>query len=196
MNETNTYPNLHLAAARLLDAIEARPRDRAEFDTAKAQALQSVRAALTNVPARGAKRDWLRIAARLGRALGARRKDDALHRAADFLDLPSLCLRGVCCRAQSCRGDARSTCLKQFAPRVPESVRAAMVALSERIERGDSLELAVALRPFECKTALWAWWRVVGGSVRAENKDRHGRACPGHPRLSKERRGCPAQGRA
>jgi hypothetical protein len=196
MNQTNTYPNLHLAAARLLDAIEARPRDRAEFETAKTKSLQAARAALASEPARRAKRDWLRIAARLGRALGARSKDDALRRAADFLDLPSLCLRGVCCRAQSCRGDARSTCLKQFAPRVPESVRAAMVALSERIERGDAPELAVALLPFECKAALWAWWRVVGSSACTENKDRHGRACPGHPRLSgahfSERRGCPA----
>jgi hypothetical protein len=44
---------------------------------------------------------------------------------------------------------------------VPEAVRAAIIALSDRIERGDSLELAIALLPFECKAALWAWWRVV-----------------------------------
>jgi len=69
MHQTNAYPQLHLAAARLLDAIEARPRDRAEFDAAKAQALQSVRVE----PALRASRGWLRLAARLGRALGARR---------------------------------------------------------------------------------------------------------------------------
>jgi hypothetical protein len=156
MNETNTYPNLHLAAARLLDAIEARPRDRAEFNAAKTRALQSVHVE----PARKAHRGWLRLAARLGRALGARRRDPALQLAADFLDLPRLCTRSACHKAQSCRGEARA-CLKQFAPRVPESVRAAMAAFCERIERGDSLELAVALLPFECKAALWAWWQAT-----------------------------------
>ena len=156
MHQTNAYPQLHLAAARLLDAIEARPRDRAEFDAAKAQALQSVRVE----PARRASRGWLRLAARLGRALGARRKDRALRLAADFLNLPRLCERSACQRTQRCSGAVRA-CLKQSAPRVPESVRAAMIALSERIERGDAPELAVALLPIESKAALWAWWKTV-----------------------------------
>ncbi|HVT54644.1 MAG TPA: hypothetical protein VHD34_01155 [Xanthobacteraceae bacterium] len=160
MNQTNTYPNLHLAAARLLDAIEARPRGRAEFEAAKTNSLQSVREAFANEPARGAARDFLRLAARRGRALGASRKDDASRHAADFLDLPSLCSRSACQRAQGCRADARA-CLTQFGARVPESVRAAMLALCARMERGDSLELAVALLPFASKAALWAWWRTV-----------------------------------
>ena len=156
MHQTNAYPQLHLAAARLLDAIEARPRDRAEFDAAKAQALQSVRVE----PVLRASRGWLRLAARLGRALGARRKDRALRLAADFLDLPHFCERSACHKAQSCRGDAHA-CVKRSGPRVPESVRAAMIALSERIERGDAPELAVALLPMESKAALWAWWKTV-----------------------------------
>jgi hypothetical protein len=156
MNQTNTYPNLHLAAARLLDAIEARPRDRAEFDAAKARALQSVRVK----PARKAHRGWLRAAARLGRALGARHRDRALRLAADFLDLPRLCTRSACHRANNCRGDARA-CVKRSGPRVPESVRKALAAFCERIERGDTPELAVALLPFECKAALWAWWQAT-----------------------------------
>jgi hypothetical protein len=174
MNQTNTYPNLHLAAARLMDAIEARPRDRAEFEAAKAKSLQDVRAAFADERARRAKRDWLRLAARLGRALGARRKDDALRRAADFLDLPQLCARSTCHKAQSCRGDARA-CLKQFGARVPESVRAALAALCERIERGDAPELAVALLPFESKAALWAWERAAGRS-RVSSQDARNRS--------------------
>jgi hypothetical protein len=200
LDRTNAYPTLHLAAARLLDTLEARPRHRAEFQTAKVRSLQSVRAALENEPKRRASREWLSAAARLGRALGARSgKEHALRLAADFLNLPRLCPRSACQRALCCCGPAR-VCLKQSAPHVPEEVRASLAALAARIERGDTLELAVALMPFACKAALWAWWRVVNGSGRAENKGRHGRPCPGHPRLSGarflERRGCPAQGRA
>ena len=196
MDLTNAYPHLHLAVARLMDAIESQPLDRAEFDAAKAQSLQSAHAALVSKPARRTHRDWLSAAARLGRALGAGgRKDHALRLAADFLNLPRLCERSRCQRAQRCSGAARA-CLNHSAPRVPECVRASMAALCERIERGDQPELAVALMPFESKAALWAWWKVVTSDSHKSSKARHARhsgpafgrpkckPCAGHPRLS------------
>ncbi|GEM_PF-3751251 len=187
MDQTNLLPRVHLAIERLLDSIEARAYSLGEFEAAKARALRAARAGIEGAPASGRSpgRTWLRAAARLGRKLGARgRKENALQFAAGFLRMPHFCARTVCRKAQSCRGNARA-CLKTSAPRVPETVRAAIAALSARVERGDSLELAIALLPFECKAALWAWDRVAGGCERKDEL-RHARPCAGHPRLSKE----------
>jgi hypothetical protein len=199
LDQTNLLPRVHLAVERLLDSIEARAYSLDEFEAAKARALRSARTGIEGAPASGRSPDrtWLRAAARLGQKLGAcGRKENALQFAADFLRMPRFCARTACRKTQSCRGDARA-CLKFSAPRLPEAVRAAIAALSTRVERGDSLELAVALLPFECKAALWAWERAAGGS--REDIGSHARRRAGHPRLSKKpaplRRGWPGQAR-
>jgi hypothetical protein len=194
LDQTNLLPRVHLAIERLLDSIEARAYSLDEFEAAKARALRSARAGIEGAPASGRSPDrtWLRAAARLGRKLGAGgRKENALQFAASFLHMPRFCVRTACRKAQCCRGDARA-CLKFSAPRVPEAVRNSIVALTQRIERGDTPELAIALLPFECKAALWAWDRVVGHSSWP------GLSRPSTPFLPDVplRRGCPAQGRA
>ena len=159
--------NMH----RILDSIEARPQSLEEFNEVQACALESARAAVGGEPAGGSgvSADWFRAASKLGRLLGmAGPKDpDGLRFAAELLDIPRLCGRSTCRRAQRCRGVARA-CLARSIPRVPEAARMSIAALAERIERGDTPELAATLMPFENKMALWAWHRALaGGAVSA-----------------------------
>jgi hypothetical protein len=172
-----------LAAHRLLDSMQARPRSRAQFEDAKMLAAHSVRAALDHPPAHGASRGWLRVARRLSRALRSETSDKTrgLRLAADLICIPRLCERTACRKAQRCHGAARA-CLARSAQRVPDSLRRAIEALTERLERGDRLELAVALMPFESKMTLWAWQRAQTRR-HAGGKDHHDREKAGHDEM-------------
>ena len=151
-----------LAAERLLDTLTARPRTIKEFEDAKAHAVRSARVALDQPPARcHATRGWLGVAKQLNRALRSETNDRncGLHLTAALIANPRCCQRAACRKAQTCRGAPRA-CLTRSASRAPGSLQHALKALTARIARGDTPELAVALLPFECKVTLWAWQRT------------------------------------
>lgn len=171
MDFAKAQNSILLGMHRILDSIEAQPRSLDEFNEVRARALETARATIRGGPARdsGVSADWFQAAARLGRMLGmAGPKDpDGLRLAAELLNIPRLCGRSACRRSQRCRAVPRA-CLGRFAPRVPEAARNSIAALAERIERGDTLELAVVLMPFENKMALWAWCRALAGGRGSE----------------------------
>jgi hypothetical protein len=144
--------------------MSARPQSLEEFNEAQARAFETASAAVSGEPARddGVSADWFLAASKLGRLLGMAgpRDPDGLRFAAELLDIPRLCGRSTCRKSHRCRGAARA-CLARSIPRVPEAARMSIAALSERIERGDTPELAAALMPFENKMALWAWRRAL-----------------------------------
>lgn len=173
MDIAKAQNSILLGMHRILDSIEAAPRSLDEFNEVQARAqesAESARVSFRGEPTRdsGVSADWFQAASRLGRLLGMAgpRDRDGLRLAAELLCIPRLCGRSACRRAQRCRGEPRA-CLGYCAPRVPEAARNSIAALSERIERGDTLELAVTLMPFENKMALWAWSRALGGAVSA-----------------------------